>query len=332
MSGSRRDELIREISDGDIHSGAALAARFGQSRTAIWKQLHQLQALGLNVESLPGRGYRLVREIELLSSERIKAALDPQTVRVLKSLEIESVIDSTNDRLRESPSPAPGSMCALLAEFQTGGRGRRGRQWLSPFGSGICLSVNWRYETAPPGLSALGLASGVAVHRALTSVGAAGLKLKWPNDVVAGAGKLAGLLVDINGESTGPFTVIVGVGVNLEVSAELADKVSQMDGLPPVSLDTLFSGDRPSRNRVAAAIIGELRKALAEFAEFGFAGFVDECQQHDYLYDRQVTVQIGARTQSGLARGISADGALLLESGGRLESVISGEVTLRPDA
>jgi BirA family biotin operon repressor/biotin-[acetyl-CoA-carboxylase] ligase len=105
-----------------------------------------------------------------------------------------------------------------------------------------------------------------------------------------------------------------------------------MDGLPPVSLDTLFSGDRPSRNRVAAAIIGELRKALAEFAESGFAGFADEWQQHDCLYDRPVTVQIGARTQSGLARGISAAGALLLESGGRLESVISGEVTLRTDA
>jgi BirA family biotin operon repressor/biotin-[acetyl-CoA-carboxylase] ligase len=323
-----RDELVRVLADGAVHSGADLARELQCSRANVWKQIHQLEALGLEMTAIPGRGYRLEKPFEWLDPDRIRRDLAGSIDHVL--VEVFSVIDSTNDHLHEKPLPEAGEMQAVLAEYQTGGRGRNGRKWLSPFGSGLCLSVSWLFPVMPPSLPALSLAAGVAVNRALAGVNPAGLGLKWPNDIVAAGGKLGGLLVDVQGESGGPIRVIVGVGINIDLPPRLSGELSGADGLPPVGLRQLTPDNEVSRNAMAAEIIGKLHAMLREFSESGFAGFVDEWRAYDCMQGKQVTVHIGQRAHTGRATGISEDGALLLDEQGEIRRVVSGEVTLRP--
>lgn len=327
-----RDELIRALADGRVRSGRELATALGVSRSAVWKQAHALGALGLDLVVEGRRGYRLVRHIELLDAARICAALDERARAGCEGLEVAGVIDSTSTRLAAGPAPAPGAWRALLAEYQTGGRGRRGRRWLSPYGSGLCLSVAWSFPGAPRDLPALSLAAGVAVVRALGAAGAAGLALKWPNDVLLGGGKLGGLLVDVDGDARGPLRVVVGCGINLTVPPGLAAGVADDGGLPPAGLDRALPGAAGRRNELAACLCGALAAVLADFAHGGFAPFADEWRRHDWLYGRAVAVGQGATQATGVARGIAADGALLVEGPDGIAAVLSGDVTLRPAA
>ena len=323
-----KEGLLQLLADGAVHSGADLARTLNCSRTAVWKQLHGLRSVGLEVVTARGRGYRLERPLELLDPRAIIGALNAEVG--VESLDVYSITDSTSERLRPMSAPAPGRIRAALAEYQSGGRGRRGRPWLSPFGSGLCLSVSWGFTVVPPALPALSLATGVAVNRALSPLRPSGLGLKWPNDIVAGGGKLGGILVDVHGESGGPITVVIGVGINIDVPEQLRCQLSREDGLPPAGLREAGCGDELSRNALAASMIEELQAMLMEFGRSGFAGFTDEWRTFDYLRGRQVTVSAGANTYTGTAVGIGADGALLLDENGKLRTVISGEVTLRP--
>ncbi len=321
--------LIALLADGQLHAGPELAGVLGCSRAAVWKRVHRLQDLGLEIESVRGRGYRLAHPVELLEPVLIHSALPAAIEARIDSLEVELVTESTNRRLLDEPAPAPGQCRVVMAEYQTGGRGRRGRRWLSPFGSGLCLSLSWLLGSAPPNLAALGLAAGVATCRALSACGASGLGLKWPNDVMAGGGKLAGLLLDVEGEADGPMKLVLGVGVNLFPDARLRARLdAQCQSLPPAALAE-FTAERPSRNRVAAAMIDELVVMLDEFIALGFQAFADAWRQLDALYGQPVEVRVGSRQLQGTARGIAPDGALLLEAGGDLQTVISGDVSVR---
>ena len=326
-----REELIDLLADGTLQSGENLARTLNCSRTAVWKQLHQLTSLGLDIDAVPGQGYKLCRSVELLSRDLILKSLAPDVADQIDSLALYSVTDSTSDRLRDSPSPDPGRMRVALAEYQTGGRGRRGRNWLSPFGSGLCLSVSWCFTVTPPDMPALGLAAGVAIMRALAPINAASLGLKWPNDIVAN-GKLGGLLVEVQGESEGPITAIVGVGMNVDVSDKLMAEVTEENGLPPVGLRELVPDRIISRNDLAARIIVQLHAALLAFNENGFARFSNEWRDFDRLIGKPITVQIGSEALTGVARGIADNGALLLETKGQVRPVISGEVTVTHSA
>jgi BirA family biotin operon repressor/biotin-[acetyl-CoA-carboxylase] ligase len=323
-----REELVRLLADGNVHSGAALARELGCSRTAVWKHLHQLQSIGLEMTSLPGRGYKLAAPLELLDPTVIRENLHPSLK--LESLDVLSVTDSTNERLRSMPSPEPGQMRAVLAEYQSGGRGRQGRAWLSPFGSGLCLSVNWCFGVVPRDLPALSLASAVAVARVLRVLGPDGLGLKWPNDIVAGGGKLGGLLVDVQGESGGPIGVIIGIGINFDVSEKLRNDLSPGDGLPPTGLRQRVSEKQCSRNVIVADIISAQHAMLVAFGQTGFDRFVDEWRSYDSMHGQRVTVRIGPDVVAGVAAGIAANGALLLKEEGQTRQIVSGEVTLRP--
>lgn len=325
-----RPALIAALSDGAVHSGADLARRLACSRTAVWKHLNELKSAGLLIDAQRGIGYRLRQPLELLDEKTIRRGLDARASAALDRLELHDRIESTSDRLRALPPPAAGRFDAVLAEYQTGGRGRRGRPWWSPFGSGLCLSVNRWFENGPGGLSALSLAIGVGVCRVLRDKVSARIALKWPNDIVAGDGKLGGLLVDVQGEADGPISVVVGLGLNFDVSAAMAERVAAAGGLPAVGLRGLADGCDLSRNRLAACLINAMHAVLSEFERRGFAAFVDEWRRYDWLADRPVTAQIGRRSFSGTARGIADDGALLIDSGGELQRLMSGEVSLRP--
>jgi len=326
-----RSALIAALADGTVHSGTDLARRLACSRTAVWKHLNELKTVGLEIDAQRGTGYRLRKPLELLDETVIRRGLRPGVSAAINRFEIHDNIESTSERLRGLPSPPADRFDVVLAEYQTGGRGRRGRQWLSPFGSGLCLSVNWWLERVPAALSALSLVVGVGVCRALNEDAAQPVALKWPNDVVAGDGKLGGLLVDVQGEADGPIAVVIGIGLNIDVSAETVSRVANAGGLPPVGLRGLSPVSDPSRNRLAAQIINEMHVVLSEFGQSGFGVFADEWRRYDWLADRPVTVQTGRQMRSGTARGIADDGALLVEIDGQTERLVAGEISLRPD-
>jgi len=323
----RHLQVIRLLADGRVYSGEAIATRLGISRTAVWKAVRKAaDAFELDIESVRGRGYRLRAPLELLDAEAIRDALPAEARAGLGDIHLFDCIDSTNTWLmRQAHAGAPGgSVC--LAERQSAGRGRRGRRWVSPFGGNLYLSLLWRYPLAPVQLSGLSLAAGVAVARALAAAGASDLGLKWPNDLHWRRRKLAGLLLEVAGESQGPSYVIVGVGVNLRMDPVPAAVIDQ----PWVDLDRVLGPDGYRRNAVAASLIAELCSALTCFGAEGLAPFVAPWRMLDAYLGEPVELVAGERRIAGIHTGIDADGSLLLQSDGCVRAYQAGEVSLRP--
>lgn len=322
-----RIDLLRMLADGSLRSGEDLAAALAVSRAAVWKRLQQLEEWGIACEALPGRGYRLESPIDLLDSVAIRAALPAEAAGRLRNLELHESLASTSDRLLAADDLPPGRFDACLAEFQSAGRGRRGRRWIAPFASGLCLSLNWYYRDAPETLGALSLAAGVAALRALRRLGVQGLALKWPNDIVKDDRKLGGILIDLRSEAAGPAYVVVGVGVNVRLPASARSRLAA-EGVDALDLASL--GMPPARNALAAALIAELAAALDEFGARGMAGFSAEWRESDALAGRAVAVFHGGQALAGRACGVDDDGALLLEIDGVPRRIVSGEVSVRP--
>jgi BirA family transcriptional regulator, biotin operon repressor / biotin---[acetyl-CoA-carboxylase] ligase len=279
------------------------------------------------VEARPRAGYRLPAPLDLLDASQIRAALPQHAADRLRTLEVHEALDSTSDRLLASGEPPPGRFDACLAEFQTAGRGRRGRPWMAPFGSGLCLSLSWCYREAPATLGALSLAAGVAVLRALRQSGVGQLSLKWPNDIVHEGRKLGGILIDLRGEAAGPAHVVVGVGLNVRLP-EATKAALAAEGVEAADLAEL--GPPLSRNAAAAALIGTLSLALEEFGARGMTAFAQEWESADTLAGRHVRVFRAGAPLDGVACGVDTDGALLLDVGGARQRVVSGEVSVRP--
>jgi len=319
--------LLRLLADGGLHSGEELAKRLAISRAAVWKQLRLLEDWGIDLQATPGRGYRLGEPVDLLDGTAIRDALPQWAAGRLRNFEIHETLASTSDHLLAVTDLPAGRFDACLAEFQSAGRGRRGRRWLAPFASGLCLSVNWNFRDAPAALSALSLAIGVASLRALRRQNIHGLALKWPNDIVHGRRKLGGILIDMRGEAAGPAYVVVGCGINVRLPQVLREKL-QADGIEAAGLAELVDM-APGRNALAAAIVSEIALALEEFGLRGLPAFMDEWQDADDLIDQPVRVEQGTGTIEGLARGIDADGALLVDVGGARRRILSGEVSVR---
>ena len=241
-------------------------------------------------------------------------------------------VESTNDALLGADDLPAGRFDACLAEFQSRGRGRRGRSWLAPFGSGLCLSVNWRFEESPAQLSALPLAIGVAIRRALRDCGVAGTALKWPNDLLFRDRKLGGVLVEMLVESAGPAYAVVGVGLNFSLPDTVRRAIRET-GIDVASLDEAGTGaEALQRSKVAAALLGRLCESLEEFDQRGFGPFQEEWSEADALRGRPVRVHQGEEAREGVACGIDLDGALLVEIDGRVARFVAGDVSLRPAA
>jgi BirA family biotin operon repressor/biotin-[acetyl-CoA-carboxylase] ligase len=329
---SLRDGLIRALADGRLHSGNQLAAALGVSRSAVWKQVHQLAALGLEVEVTNRRGYRLNRGLELLDEGLVTGHLDPGARAACDGLEVVAIAVSTNAALATRPPPGLGRWCAMLAEYQTSGRGRLGRRWLSPFGSGLCLSMSVSIASPSRDLPALSLAAAVGVLRVLQRAGAAGLALKWPNDILVNGAKLAGVLVDVDGNSRGPLRAIIGVGINLAVPPDLAHAVSSEGGRRPGGLEQAVPGNAVGRNALAGQLLGSLYHTVEDFGRSGFAPLADEWRRHDYLFGCPLSVRRGSEDVSGVGDGVAADGALLVRQPDGVVAVFNGEVTVRAGA
>lgn len=316
------ERLIAVLADGGVHSGEALAAEAGVTRAAIWKQVSKLAALGIEVERVPGKGYRVPGGLDLLDAAAVRAALAPEACGALGELEVLRTVASTNSRLMER-GDAP-RCAACLAEHQTGGRGRMGRSWSSPFGANLYASVAWTFEALPPGVQALALAAGAALVGALDPDGRRGIGLKWPNDLVVDGRKLGGVLVELRGEPPGRTRAVVGIGVNLRMPAAAAAGIDQ-----PWTDLTRIDGAPPDRNRVAAAVVSATIAMLARFETEGFAPFAQSWGRADALRDRPVQVAGSGGVVEGIARGIDRDGALRVETPAGIERMLAGEVSVR---
>lgn len=329
-SRARQERMLALLADGKFHSGEQIAQRLRVSRSAIWKMVRVLRAIDIDVQSVPRQGYKLARPVDLLSTAAIVNSLSADVQQRLEKCDVLLEIDSTNRYLTAQAAPAQEHARVCLAEVQTAGRGRRGRTWLAPFGSGLCLSVAWKFSESPPAISSLSLAVGVAVLRTLQSCGADDVTLKWPNDLMWRGRKLAGVLIDVRGETAGPTDVIIGIGMNVRMPAAARIMLAEQHAALVADLHEILGSGTPDRNVLAAGIIEHLIEALREFAVTGLTSFIAEWRESDALKGAPVRVLSGTEVFLGIARGVAVDGALLVEVDGELRRFVSADVSLRP--
>lgn len=314
-------DLISLLADGDFHSGERLGAQLGISRTAVWKQLKKLDHLNVAVESVRGQGYRIPGGLELLDPAMIRANIPTSVQHRIGELALLDETVSTNDWVRRRAADAGWQGIVCLAERQTGGRGRRGRHWVSPFGRNLYLSLGWEFEGGAALLEGLSLAVGVGVCRALGGP-LPGLQLKWPNDILYQGRKLGGVLVEMQGDPAGLCQLIIGVGINHAMDSRFADGIGQ----PWADVQEFSS---IGRNALAGMLIGELMGVLEVFEKHGFPPFHGEWSRYDVAFGRPISLHTMAASVDGIGRGIAENGALLIETGGVVEHYSGGEVTLR---
>lgn len=320
----RTYELLQLLSKGQFFSGEELGRQLSISRTAVWNHIKQIRELGLDVHAVQGKGYRLADPIELLEHEQILSHLD-DALKEEFLLEVFPQLDSTNRYLMQRIYELPASKSRIcLSDYQTAGRGRRGRQWISPFGSNIYFSQLWRFGKGIGAIEGLSLVVALALCEMLQELGIEGVGIKWPNDIYFNQRKLAGILLEMSGEASGSCNVVIGIGINVNMS-----RLTQLDiDQPWIDLAEIFRGP-VSRNLVAARLIETMQKYLSEFDDAGFTAFQSRWRQFDLLHDQNVEIREIQGTRQGVARGIDDSGALLIENAKGLERVLSGDVSIR---
>ena len=321
MSSER--EILQRLIAGPV-SGDELARDAGLTRAAMWKRVQALREAGVEIDAQAGRGYALRNPVELLQAYTIVDGLPAHVRAGIAALDLAWSLDSTNSELLRRATPASG-IAVLMAERQTGGRGRRGKTWASPLAAHLYLSVSRQFSGGLARLGGLSLVAGVAATEALHECGYPGVRLKWPNDLLVDDRKLGGLLVEGGGEHAGPVRAVIGLGVNVRMPEAAAASIDQrwidLAGLPAGS---------PSRNRIAAVLLAHLVPALDQFDAEGLAPFLVRYARFDALVGRTVAIHLGAAVQSGIALGIAADGALRVDIGDEERLFHAGEVSVRP--
>lgn len=320
-------DLIRLLSDGEFHSGEQLGERLGVSRTAIWKQLKKLEALEIPFEAVKGQGYRLAAPMELLEGERITAGLSRSGRQHLAKLFVEGTLPSSNEFIRRRFTQGAGHGEVCLVEQQSEGRGRRGRSWVTPWGGALMMSIGWRFESGVTAIEGLSLAVGVALSRVLERHGVAS-KLKWPNDLLmqtaeGSLGKLAGILVEVSGDTAGPCEVIVGFGININLPDRFRAQINQ-----PVAA-VHDNAPELTRNQLAAELLDELMPLLAGYESSGFGIWQEEWNQRHAFQECSVEIQRGKERLVATAEGVDEVGNLWVRRGGQRERVSGGEISVR---
>ncbi len=321
--------LLRDLSHEHFISGAKLAEKYGVSRSAISDALHDASEGGIGIFSLTRKGYRLAEPIELLDLDRIHAALGKSANRV--DVEVLATIDSTNSELmRRAIAGAPSGMC-IVSESQTSGRGRRGRMWHSALGSSLTFSLLWRFDRGAAQLAGLSLVVGLAVSRALANLADASLRdpgsigLKWPNDLVAGGAKLAGVLIESQGDMLGPTSVVIGIGINVNLTEAMRASIDQ-----PATDVRMLCDRPPSRNLMLARVLQELVVVLDEFQRSGFRTFKSTWTAQHILHGKPVRVlHVDGSTIDATVKGVADDGVLVVTVKGKDLHIAAGEVSLR---
>lgn len=311
--------LLKLLKDGRFHSGQALGEALGISRAAVWKQLQLLEAnLGLVIHKVRGRGYQLAQPLSLLDKALIKAVpgVPAWPIHIYDSL------DSTNAHALREVAAGAQAPFVVTAECQTAGRGRRGRTWVSPFAENLYFSLVLRIDGGMRQLEGLSLVVGLAVMRALHDFGVAEAGLKWPNDILVGQKKLAGILLELVGDPADVCHVVLGIGINVNMQA--AAEVDQQ--WTSVQLET---GRPQDRCRLVGALAVHLDTYLERHRAEGFASLRTEWESHHLWQGRPVSLIAGVTHIDGVVLGIDQQGALRLQVGDLEKSYSGGELSLR---
>jgi BirA family transcriptional regulator, biotin operon repressor / biotin---[acetyl-CoA-carboxylase] ligase len=313
------ETLLGYLASGEYYSGEQLGDFLGVSRTAVWKMVNKLQTLGVNVERIPSRGYRLYHGYQPLNREKILASIGAANQAKLNQIIILSIIDSTNNYLLKQRDLPSGTVC--LAEYQTAGRGRRHRQWHAPFGKNILMSRLWDFEQGSSAIVGLSMTIALALVRAFKQYGIDGFHVKWPNDILWQQRKIAGVLIETYIDSVGICHVVMGIGVNVE-------KRSGEQICNSIDLESIMQA-LPDRNHLIGLIVEQLLCIIPTFAQTGFGRFQEEWLQYDCLLGKIVNIS-GLPTQvEGKVVGVDNQGGLMINQGGQVTHFHTGEVSVR---
>lgn len=316
-------ELLALLADGQFHSGVDLAKQLNVSRTTISKRVADWQALGLDIDTVTGKGYRLHTPIDWLNQQQIFQYIPSPIQALISEFVIYPVISSTNDAVAQSLQKKSQSGVVCLAEMQSAGRGRRGRTWLSPPAGTFYGSVGWVFNEGFQVVEGLSLAIGVAVIQALNTCGVEGLQLKWPNDIVWQGKKLGGILIEMNAEVGGSCQVVVGVGINLALPQTVKKQIDQE------VIDLREINPNINRQQITATIVSHLLLVLSDYAVQGFKAYRQTWKSYDALLGVPVKVLGLTQNIEGIGAGIDEQGAFLIKTATGIEAISGGEVSIR---
>ena len=317
-------DILRLLSDGQFHSGVQLAEVLGVSRTTISNRIAQWNIQGVVIDSVTGKGYRLHSPIQWLNKEQVWSKISSSVQQHISSFDVLQFVSSTNDVVAKNLAQQHQSGIICITEMQGAGRGRRGREWLSPPAGNFYGSVGWIFNDGFSVIEGLSLAVGVAIIKAVESVGANDLELKWPNDVLHQEKKLAGILIEMTGEVGGACQVVVGVGVNLQLPEVIKQQITQ-----PVTDLYSICGHAVDRQKLTAAIISEIISLLSDYDKTGFSKWQNEWLRYDAFKNKPILITGMQDPLHGIAKGVDEHGNLLLETEGEMRKDYGGEVSLR---
>ena len=314
-------QLLSALSGGEFQSGQLLADTLGLSRTAVANHIKHLQQLGLDIYKVKGRGYCLAEPLTLLDAAKISQLRSSGSADIL----VQNITDSTNSQLMQKVQDGlvtqPGYV--LVAEAQTAGRGRRGRNWYSPFAASLYFSMYWRLEQGIQAAMGLSLVVGIAIARLLKQQYQVDARVKWPNDVYVDGKKLCGILVELAGQAHAGCDVIIGIGMNIRLPQQALHSIDQQ------YIDLTGAADKViDRNQLVALLQQQLITLLAEFTQQGFTGFVDEFAQYNQYRNKAIRL-IGKEEITGICIGVDKQGALLVKTATGVKAYFGGELSLR---
>ncbi len=315
--------ILRLLTDGKFHSGETIAQQLKVSRATVWNALQHAEKLGITIFSVRGRGYKLPQAIILLDEQLILNAIGEQ--RAWFKLEVHDHLESTNTYLMKKLSNGQAHASCVAVNLQTNGRGRRGRTWQAGLGASLTFSLLWRFQCGASALSGLSLAVGVALVRTLHSFGISQAQLKWPNDVLIGREKLAGILIELQGDMEGPSAAVIGIGINLNLPASLKQQIDQ-----PVTDLASVAQQSINPNELLGILLKHLAEVLSNFEQQGFTEVRGEWIKHHAYHDQPVKMlHPDGRETLGTVIDVAEDGILLVRTAQGDQRFSSGEISLR---
>ncbi len=315
-------QIIQLLADGKFHSGEELGQSLQMTRSAICKHVQKISRLGVEIHRVKGRGYCIPQGIELLDLAVIRSYLSAP-LAIHSTILILPEIDSTNQYILDRRLVLPSGFM-LFTEYQSAGRGRRNKTWLSPFGANLYFSLLWNFDKDPSELGALSLATGIAVANALERYGIAQVQLKWPNDILYNYKKISGVLIEMTAETYSRTQVVIGIGLNISMPPGIIIKQNLTDM-------ATITGQKPKRNQLAALLIEEVIDMLSIFQQKGFNAFVKHWQALDAYYDKPIILYTPTEQYKGIAKGINRHGELILvDHHNKEKRFLHGEVSFNP--
>lgn len=321
-----KEEILKLLKEGKgaFVSGTEISKKFGVTRTAIWKYMNQIKSEGYVVESVPKHGYRLVSSPDILTGEEIKENLNTDFIG--RKIVHFSSIQSTNEKAKEIAREDGNNGTVVISEEQTLGKGRLGRNFISPKGKGIWMSIILKPDIDPMKVSLLTQIAAAALNRALYSMKIKSL-IKWPNDIILNGKKVCGILTEMNCELTKVNFVVLGIGINVNVDdTDFTEEVKAK--ATSLKIET---GKKVSRKLLVALILNNFEKMYLDFLKDDNVYAMGICKDDSVLIGKEIRVIRNGKSKNAKAVNLSLDGSLEVkyEDDGETENLISGEVSVR---